>query len=231
MNEMRLLRGNRRQAIAVSALLFASAVCCALLVVRVIYAHNSAHIGLLWNLFLAWLPLLFALAAYNLARWNRRGVWILIIPCVVVWLLFLPNAPYLLTDILHLTVRDRVPLWYDLILLVAFAWNGVFLGMISLNLMQSLVRRRAGNAASWLFTCVVIGLSGFGVYLGRFPRWNSWDMLISPDAVLLDIWTKLRHPLWEPRVLVFSATFALCLLAMYVTLMAAIQLTAETQEP
>lgn len=231
MNEMRLLKGHRQQAIAVGALLFASVVCLALFVARVIFVRNLAHVGMLWNLFLAWLPMIFALTAYNLARSSRRGIRLIIMPCMVIWLLFLPNAPYLLTDILHLVERDQVPLWYDMILLVTFAWTGVFLGMISLNLMQSLVRHKIGNAASWVFSCGAIALSGFGVYLGRFPGWNSWDLIVTPGAVLLDIWTKLRHPLWEPRVLVFSATFSLCLLAMYVTLIAAVHLAAETREP
>jgi uncharacterized membrane protein len=216
--------------VVVGALLFASAVCLALFAARVFYARNLAHIGLLWNLFLAWLPMCFALAAYNLAKRGRRRVWLLIVPFLVAWLLFLPNAPYLLTDILHLRLRDATPLWYELILLVAFAWTGAFLGLISLFLMQSLVRRRAGEAASWVFTCVAIGLSGFGVYLGRFPRWNSWDVLTSPRSLLLDIWVMVRHPLWEPRAVVFSAAFALCLLAMYVTLAAAMQLAPESGE-
>lgn len=223
-------RTSRRQMVVVGALLFASIVCLALWIVRVVYAHNWAHIGLLWNLFLAWLPMLFSLAAYNLARSGRRHVWLLVAPCLAVWLLFLPNAPYLLTDILHLRARDSVPMWYDLILLVAFAWTGVVLGLVSLFLMESLVQRRAGRAAGWLFSLAAIGMSGFGVYLGRFVRWNSWDVLTSPRAVLLDVWLRLRYPLLEPRVLAFSGAFALCLLAMYVTLMAVMYLQPEPHE-
>jgi len=219
---------SRRQMVVVGAMLFASVVCLVLWSVRVVYARNLAHIGLLWNLLLAWIPMLLALAAYNLARCGRRRVWLLVVPCLAAWLLFLPNAPYLLTDILHLRARDSVPLWYDLILLVAFAWTGVFLGMVSLFLMQSLVQRRLGRAAAWSFSLAAIGLSGFGVYLGRFVRWNSWDLLTSPRAVLLDIWLKLRHPLLEPRVVVFSAAFALCLLAMYLTMVAAMYLQPES---
>ncbi len=221
---------SRRQAAIIVALLFATMVCVALYAMRVVYAGNWAHVGLLWNLFLAWIPMLSALAAYNLARSGMRRVWLFVVPCLAVWLLFLPNAPYLLTDILHLRLRDIVPLWYDLILLVAFAWTGAFLGMVSLYLMQSLVQRRAGALAGWLFTVTAIGLCGFGVYLGRFVRWNSWDVLTSPRAILFDVWVKLRHPYWEPRVFVFSGAFALCLLAMYVTMTAAMYLRPEGQD-
>ncbi len=96
-------------------------------------------------------------------------------PCAALWLVFFPNAPYIITDLLHLSAQDGVPVWYDLILLSAFAWTGAMLGMISLGLMHVLVARVAGGAWSWIFVLGVLMLSGFGVYLGRFPRWNSWD--------------------------------------------------------
>ena len=115
--------------------------------VRGVYADAFGYAGLAWNLFLAWLPMIAALTAYNLKRSDTRGVWVLIVPCVFLWLLFFPNAPYILTDLLHLRARDGVPLWYDLILLIVFAWTGTFLGLVSLYLMHLLVRRAAGATA------------------------------------------------------------------------------------
>ncbi|MCX6033195.1 MAG: DUF1361 domain-containing protein [Chloroflexi bacterium] len=227
LNLKRWLHHQRRQIAVIGSLAFATAVCVALLAVRAVYARSEAHFGLLWNLFLAWLPMLCALAAYNLGRRRQRGFWLLIAPCLAFWLLFFPNAPYILTDILHLQPQAGVPLWYDLILLVTFAWTGAFLGLVSLYLMQSLVRRAAGTWISWVFTLVVLGLTGFGVYLGRFPRWNSWDVLTHPLSLLLDIGTRLRHPLAHSRTFVFSALFSLCLAAMYFMLTAIIQLQPE----
>jgi uncharacterized membrane protein len=171
--------------------------------------------------------MLSALAAYNLGRRRQRSLWLLIAPCLAFWLLFFPNAPYILTDILHLQPQVGVPLWYDLILLVTFAWTGAFLGLVSLYLMQSLVRRATGTRGSWVFTLAVLGLTGFGVYLGRFPRWNSWDLLTDPLSLLLDVATRLRHPLAHSRAFVFSALFSLCLAAMYFMLTAIIQLRPE----
>jgi uncharacterized membrane protein len=224
-NFRRWLAANRREAAIVASLVFATAVCGALLMVRATYARSTDHFGLVWNLFLAWLPMLSALLAHHLYKQGRRAVWLLILPCLVFWLLFFPNAPYILTDMLHLQwPQAHVPVWYDLILLISFAWTGVFLGLISLYLVHGLVRKAAGRLAGWLLTVVVLGLSGFGVYLGRFPRWNSWDVLTNPTTLLSDIWTRVSNPLANSRTFVFSALFSLCLAMMYLMLVAVAQL-------
>jgi uncharacterized membrane protein len=227
---IRLLTDDRRQLAVVASLVFASFVCLLLLAVRAVYARRLSHEGLAWNLFLAWIPMLSALIVYNLSKTRRRTAWLLILPCLAFWLLFFPNAPYILTDILHLRPQPQVPLWYDLIMLVAFAWTGAFLGFVSLYLMQGLVRRRVGTAASWIFTLGVLAAGGFGVYLGRFPRYNSWDALMNPTTLAHDILSHLRHPLSNPRIIVFSALFSLCLTAMYLMLVAIIELRPESQE-
>ena len=219
-----------RQIAVVASLAFASVLCGTLLVVRAVYADAFGYAGLAWNLFLAWLPMIAALTAYNLKRSDTRGVWVLIVPCVFLWLLFFPNAPYILTDLLHLRARDGVPLWYDLILLIAFAWTGTFLGLVSLYLMHMLVRRSAGVAAGWIFTLAVLSLVGFGVYLGRFPRWNSWDLFFNTTELAADIWQRARHPLANPRTIVFSGLFSLCVTAMYLMLAAIIQFSPEGLE-
>src|SRR5262245_18874847 len=130
----------RRQLAVLASLGFATAFCLGLLALRVWHYGSSSHRWLGWNLFLAWLPALGAFAAYNLNRWPTRFRWLPIIGLSILWLLFLPNAPYLITDIIHLKSQSGVPLWYDLITLVAFAWTGSFLGLVSLFLMQMLVR-------------------------------------------------------------------------------------------
>lgn len=222
MSGLRLwLNANRRETAIVASLLFATAVCGVLLFVRAWYTRSTAHFGLVWNLFLAWLPMLSALLAHHLHKQGHRAVWLLILPCLLFWLLFFPNAPYILTDMLHLQwPQARVPVWYDLILLIAFAWTGAFLGLISLYLVHGLVRKAAGSVVGWLFTLGVLGLAGFGVYLGRFPRWNSWDLLTNPMSLLLDIWERLSNPLAHSGTFIFSALFSLCLAAMYLMLTA-----------
>jgi len=227
---IRLLADDRRQLAVVASLVFASFVCLLLLLARALYTGYLSHHGLACNPFLAWIPMVSALIVYNLSKTRRRAAWLLILPCLAFWLLFFPNAPYILTDILHLQQRPGVPLWYDLILLVAFAWTGTFLGLVSLYLMQELVKQRAGAGMSWLFTLGVLAAGGFGVYLGRFPRYNSWDALVNPATLAYDILFHIRHPLANPRIIVFSGLFSLCLTAMYLMLVAVIHLQPDAQE-
>jgi uncharacterized membrane protein len=210
-----------RQLSLIAALIFATAVCAGLLALRMAYTRGFMYMGLLWNLFLAWLPLVSSLAAYNLYRKWFSMTTLLVLASAFVWLLFFPNAPYLLTDLMHLQASD-VPLWYDLILLVAFAWTGSFLGHVSLYLMQTVVQRMAGALLSWVFALGTLGLGSLGIYLGRFLRWNSWDIFTRSTEILADIWKLIRHPFANLETVAFSVLFYLFLVASYwmlVTLM------------
>ena len=206
-----------RQIAVLGALIFASALCAVMLFVRLAYTRNWYYIGFAWNLFLAWLPMLCALFAYNLYKTRSRLSWLVVGGCVFVWLLFYPNAPYLLTDILHLQPRPDIPFWYDLVLVIAFALSGALLGLVSLFLMQMLVHRAAGPILGWLFALSVLAVSGFGIWLGRFQRWNSWDLFTNPFSLLAEIAHQLRHPLANWRTFVFSGLFSLVLLSAYLT--------------
>jgi len=223
-----ILRQYRQLAVLVS-LAFATAVCLGLLALRITYSHRLVYTYLAWNLFLAWLPMVCALAAYNAGKRRGRLSWLVVAGCALAWLLFFPNAPYLLTDILHLQPRADAPLWFDLVLLLAFAWTGFFLGLVSLVLMQALVRRAAGAAASWTFALAVLGLSGFGIYLGRFLRWNSWDVFFSPGSLLTDMVQPLLHPIVHARTIAFSGLFSLFLVSAYLMIVALTHLQVETQ--
>ena len=172
---------------------------------------------MVWNLFLAWIPYWSSFgAAYFYTRYPRFW-WLLPLPGLV-WLAFFPNAPYLMTDYLHLQPRSGVPYWYDIALISAFAWSGLFLAVFSLRSMQTVVKNLAGSFVSWLFVAGVIGLSGLGVYVGRFLRWNSWDLLFHPEAILSDILTRLANPLHHPGTFGVTLIFALFLLVCYLTI-------------
>ena len=218
-----------RQLAIVGSLVFSSALAVLLLVVRVVHTHSLAHADMAWNLFLAWLPLISSLAAYNMARRRNRASWLVVAGCAFIWLLFFPNAPYIVTDIGNLRPHSSAPFWYDVLMYVVFAWTGTFLGLVSLYLMQALVRQLKGVRASWLFAAVVLALSGFGVYLGRFPRYNSWDLFTSPLSLLADIWYRLSHPMANSQMFVFSALFSLFLMSSYLILVAFVQLQREPQ--
>lgn len=197
----------------------ASALAVGLLLARTLMGAGGYRF-LVWNLFLAWLPYLAALWADVAAR--RRGLagGAQLAAAGAIWLLFLPNAPYIMTDFVHLPGM-RFVWWYDVGVLLAFAWGGCILGVGSLHLMRTLVRERAGDALSWAFVLVCVALSGVGIYLGRFLRWNSWDVLTSPGLLAAELVGVLSSPAAYPRLVGVSGLFACFLLLGYLTFDAA----------
>jgi uncharacterized membrane protein len=197
-----------------AALVAASVFAVSLFVVRVLHSGYLTHGYFIWNLFLAWMPVVFALLAHRFKHSLRA-----LLLCGSLWLLFLPNAPYIITDLVHLRARPPVPYWYDMVLFQCFIGLGVLLGFVSLYWMQQIVLERIGPLSSWFFVIMVIGLTGFGIYLGRFQRWNSWDMLLNPFELIGDI---LRH-FHPPRRRVaglYSILYAAFFFATYVILYA-----------
>jgi uncharacterized membrane protein len=195
------------------ALIAATALACALLALRVLRAHSLAYGFLAYNLALAWAPM--ALAA--LTRRLSRGRSPLTLPVGVAWWLFFPNAFYLVTDLVHLHARPGVPYWYDVALIVAFAWSGTLLALASLGGMHALVRDRRGAVAGWAFALFACLSSGFGIWLGRIQRWNSWDAALHPLLVAEDSLGALAHPLRAPTAwgvtLAFGGLFAVLYVA------------------
>jgi uncharacterized membrane protein len=130
------------------------------------------------------------------------------------WLLFFPNAAYIVTDFVHLRAIAPIPLWFDIGLIAVFAWSGCFLAVASLRTMQALVASYLGAAASWLFVAAVFGLNGLGIYLGRFLRWNSWDLFIHPHGVLSDAAAIVAHPIANRQatgvICMFGALLCVC---------------------
>lgn len=216
------------QARVLAALVLASLLCALLIGLRIVHSRQVGHGFLLFNLALAWLPVSAALAAYNLRRGRSRIGHVLVIGCAAVWLVFLPNAPYLVTDLIHLQPAPGVPFWYDVIMLSTFAWTGLFLGLVSLVAMQAVVRRTSGQAVSWLFVLAAILLTGYGIYVGRFLRWNSWDVVLNPWPLAATAMDYLRHPLAHYQATVFSLITAAVFGAMYVMLVAVVQFARES---
>ena len=218
---MRILRLalRRETAIPVLALSFASAACVALVVARIISTGNLRYSFLVWNLFLAWLPLLFALLACENYQTCSPRNW-RFATLVGAWLLFFPNAPYIFTDLTHLTTRYYGHFWVDLTLVLLCALTGLVLGFVSLYLMQAVVQRMLGRPASWLFIAVVAALSGFGIYLGRFLRFNSWDVLWRPAQLYHGIGKWVADPLADLHSFAFTLLFSAFVFIAYVMLYA-----------
>jgi uncharacterized membrane protein len=215
---------------AVVALVFASALCLAMLVGRAVMVRHVQLTFYIWNLFLAWLPLLFGLRVYRLAGTSPARWWPLAI-CAVLWFLFFPNAPYIVTDFLHLKPHPLAPVWFDIVMMMSFAWTGLLLGYLSLLLMQEIVRARKGPQWGWCFALTMLALSSFGIYLGRFKRWNSWDVLVRPHGLAGDVLSRfdIRS---NPEMTYFLLTFLCFSLLSYTTLYTLTHLrTAENLEP
>ncbi|MGD8627350.1 MAG: DUF1361 domain-containing protein [Anaerolineae bacterium] len=202
---------------ALYPLILASGLGLVLVAARVYRSQQITHSGLVWNLILAWVPYLASLWAWHLhQRYPRR--WWLLLPPAGLWLAFFPNAPYIVTDFWHLHDAPAVPLWYDVGLLALFSLAGLFLGLLSLQVMHRLVRDYVGGLLAWLFALTVLGLGALGVYLGRFLRWNSWDLLLNPRGVLADVAHRLANPGDNLQIYGFVLLFGAILLVSYLTL-------------
>ena len=178
--------------------------CACMIAVRVGRTGSGYYIFLVLNLFLAGVPLFFSTALRLATHW--RVHWIIRVAVFSLWLLFLPNAPYILTDILHLTRSSQVPAWYDLAMLLSCSGTGLLMGDLSLIDVQAIVARSFGSAWGWIFAIVSLVLSGFAIYLGRFLRWNSWDVLIDPIRVF-QIMNAVVHPEDHTRALSVTLVF------------------------
>lgn len=158
------------------------------------------HRALIWNVFLALLPLLFM---YLFLYASQHKKHMLSIFFLIAWLLLFPNVPYLMTDFIHISplsfyelteqgayyIRAILP-WLELMHIALGVWFGMMVGYRSLFCFQDWVHKKYGYIYGWIAVFLVSILSGFGVFLGRFPRLNSWDVL-HPASLLLDIKTNL----------------------------------------
>ena len=175
-------------------LVLVSTGCLAMVLVRVLLTGSVRYTFLLWNLFLAWIPYILAVLIYWLNSVVRDPVRVRVITVGIglVWLFFYPNAPYILTDFIHLVqkpvtaaashplITENALMWYDIILNSAFSFIGHIIGLISLVILHEMIRLLYGGRLAWGVALVAIGLGGYGIYLGRFERLNSWDIFRDP---------------------------------------------------
>jgi uncharacterized membrane protein len=189
---LRTRRYRKERHVVVLGLALASLGCLALELVRERHYAALDFQFLLWNLFLAWVPFILALVVYD--RYRRGTPLVRLLPALALWLLFLPNAPYIVTDFVHLSAARVPPLWFDGVELSAFAWTGMLLGFVSLYLVHAVVRNRFGAVAGWAGVIGVLALVSAGVFLGRVKRWNSWDVLTQPRSLLAQLHAHVDDP-------------------------------------
>jgi uncharacterized membrane protein len=195
-------------------LLLSSVLSCAFFAYRIIYSQTKNYSNLFTNLFLAWLPYIFSIMAASTFRYHPKR-WGAILALGFLWLLFFPNAPYMVTDFYHLDPRPPVPLWFDISLIAIFAFTGCFLAIASLRSIHIIIEQFLGKLIGWIFALLSLGLGSLGVYLGRFSRFNSWDILLYPRSVIKDIAHNILNPLDNLGFLGFTIMFTSILLVFY----------------
>ena len=180
---LRRISAPRQAGSVFCALVLATVACVGMVLAQgFLKAQGPSLLFLIWNLVLAWIPLVFSFAAYRcFAYRTRRNV--LFVACATAWFIFFPNAPYITTDVVHLH-DDNISSWFHLIAIMAYAWTGLCLGYVSLYLMQEVVRARFGRVVEWIFVLAMLGAGTLGVYVGRFLRWNSYDFARHPLGYL-----------------------------------------------
>ena len=200
----------------------------AMIAFRILYTADPEHIAIAWNLLLAWIPFALALVVYERARGGGSKTTLAALG--VLWLLFLPNAPYITTDLKYIGRGGGVPVLYDVLLLSAAAWTGLLLGLASLFLMHAVARRLIGTFNAWALVVGVLALSSFGIYLGRVQRWNSWDVFVRPGQLVGDIAGGALHPFSHPRPIAVTILFTSFLLASYLVFYAFARMSSLSDE-
>jgi uncharacterized membrane protein len=222
--------GNSRLWLAVS-LAISTGLCIGLVIFRYAATGVPAFHFLIWNLFLAVIPFPMAWSAEAITRqpghWRGAGA----IALGVVWLIFLPNAPYLVTDLVHLGRTGGAPLWFDALLYGCFAVTGVLLCHCSLALIHIAVLRRFGTMAGWLTAVAALSASAFGVYLGRVERWNSWNVVDTPGALFRSVVEPIMDPLANPKTIGYTLIFGAFLIVGYGVLFTMSRVMADLTAP
>lgn len=165
-------------------------------ILRVIISHSGEYLSLNWNLFLAFIPWAISTTIIINKLQNKKRLLIILI---LSWVVFFPNSPYILTDLFHLIHRRGAPLWFDLVLILSFAWTGLLFGIASLMDIEQVLQNYMSKSKTMIATIIFLFVSGYGIYIGRYLRWNSWDIITNPFALSHDILVNLIHPEYHLR--------------------------------
>jgi uncharacterized membrane protein len=195
-----------------AAFMVFTAFCGGLEITRMRWSLSPSYIFLIWNLILAWVPYVLSLVfiTYDLKRSK-----VLPLAILMLWILFLPNGPYIITDLLHLRQRS-IPMWYDVMLVSTFAWVGLLLTLVSVRNVHSKLQEHFSPRTLWMGLIVLFLSSGYGIYVGRFLRWNSWDVFFRPIYLLRRSLVELIHPFKNPMPIQVTVMICTMLLLSYI---------------
>jgi uncharacterized membrane protein len=197
--------------------------CLLLELIRIAVSNSLHYIFLPWNLLLAYVPLWISSKKFvpqTNSPVNRKGVsrffhvwkhffWI------AAWFIFLPNAPYLITDLIHLKERHPVPFYFDTVLVFLYAVNGLIFFFVSVSQGEQYWRKKIPSiSVNWFFLGAFGGCS-FGIYLGRFGRFNSWNVVTDPLDLFYQIADRFLFPLEHPQTWAVTLLFSILLFLLY----------------
>lgn len=182
-------------------------------------SNDSAEFGyLVWNLTLAWVPLILVLWLERILRIKLWSSW-LAMAVTLLWLGFLPNSFYVISDFVHLTEVPRADIVFDVVMFGSFAINGLILGYLSLFVIHGELRKRLSARTSGIMVGLVLLLSSFAIYIGRDLRWNTWDVIISPASLLFDVSDRLLNSGAHPQVFSTTLSFFILLSSIYLVIL------------
>lgn len=189
---------------------------CLLLGARIIVTGYYTYLFLVWNLFLAFVP-------YVVSQWLYTHSWVAanrakLIFLVILWLSFVPNSFYIITDLFHLDQFNSAPKWFDLLLIFSFAWNGLLLGIVSVRKTEMVLEIIIGRGFSLLIIFIVMWLNAFGIYIGRYLRYNSWDIIMQPFSLFREMFELLFHPLTNKMEWGMIGVYAVFMTVFYITI-------------
>jgi uncharacterized membrane protein len=192
-------------------LIFSFCLTFGILLYRCIFSGSLHYTFLLWNLFLAITPYLVSKQLVKCKSLNLKSVLLL-----TSWLLLFPNSPYILSDIFHFSPKDNIPFWYDSLLFLSAAWTGLLPGLVSLRKVETFLSNHLHHfwIKASIFFCLL--LSGYGVYLGRFLRFNSWDVFTDSKRLIAASERDFVNPEHHLRVWIFVVLFAIFMDMLYV---------------
>ena len=189
---------------------------CLLLCARIFVTGYLTYLFLVWNLFLAFIP-------YAITQWlsfdsRIKESRMKLAMVLLLWLLFIPNAFYIITDLFHLDKFDKAPKWFDLLLIFSFAWNGIIFGIVSTRKIEIVLENITGRRGSLFFVFIVMCLNAFGIYIGRYLRFNSWDIVTQPFSLFGEMFKVLFHPLQNKMEWGMIAVYAVFMTVLYITI-------------
>ena len=198
-------------------LLLTTFIASGLVIARVYISSNLTFLFLMWNLFLAWIP--FFISRYMMYSGTQNRKWYFNLALFMTWLVFFPNAPYILTDLVHLQHRNDMPFWYDMMILLFFCFNSLFLAFASMIHMKRVIDKFFRSSISHLIILAIFLMTSLGVYIGRFERYNSWDIVTDPVNLLRDVYGLVTNAGDDLRFLYMFFFLSLFLIINYFTVL------------